>query len=238
MFVRFRSGKTRLQVSLLQTSRSDGKVRNEHVASLGSIKLPQTVDARITFWQRLHDRLAKLGNRVDATTQAKLCGDIHAKIPMVTLDEQRGLQLRNAEADKKFWTIMGSLNEGHLAGQQGIVRVAERSIADTKPAIKDAKTKEATAQNRIERLKQGEAISGGLGKPLTWEDFARAGLSASDVRRCLEAVELHELMGGTDDGDKMILDEVVKSQVRAIRTTQSRLLREARTRKKYGLDER
>jgi hypothetical protein len=236
MFIRFRQGKNRLQVSLLQTSRSDGKVRNEHVASFGSVELPQTVEVRIAFWQRLHDRLAKLANRVDAPTQTKLLDEIHARIPMATLDEQRGLQLRNAEANKQFWTTMGSLNEDHLAGQQGIVRVAERSIADTKPAIKDAKAKEAAAQNRIERLKQGEALSGGLGRPLTWEDIAKLGIPARDRRRMMEVAELHDLVGS--DNEKMIMDELLKSQERARRTTLSRLLREARARKRNGVGER
>ena len=54
----------RLQLSLIETRRCDGKVRHEHIASLGS-----SVAERIAFWTRLHERLAKLANRVDAATQ-------------------------------------------------------------------------------------------------------------------------------------------------------------------------
>jgi hypothetical protein len=35
-------------------------------------------------------RLAKLANRIDVATQGKLRGELHARIPMVTPDEQRG----------------------------------------------------------------------------------------------------------------------------------------------------
>ena len=47
---------------LVETRRIDGKVRHEHVASFGSVEVPPSVEDRITFWQRLHERLAKLSN--------------------------------------------------------------------------------------------------------------------------------------------------------------------------------
>jgi hypothetical protein len=50
----------------------------------------------------LHERLGKLGNRVDPTTQGKILGDVHARIPMVTLDEQHALKLENTEATSDF----------------------------------------------------------------------------------------------------------------------------------------
>jgi hypothetical protein len=72
MFVRFRRAKTRLQASLIQNHWNDGRVRHEHITMLGVVDHPQTIAGRIAFWQRLHERLASLGNRVDAATQAKL----------------------------------------------------------------------------------------------------------------------------------------------------------------------
>src|SRR5579863_6648831 len=104
MFTRFRETKDRLQVSLVETRRGGGRVRHEHIASLGSIETPPSVEDRIAFWQRLHERLAKLANRVDAATQAKVLADIHARIPMVMIDEQQGSKLEAAEADERFWT--------------------------------------------------------------------------------------------------------------------------------------
>jgi hypothetical protein len=82
---------TRLQVSLIETRRVDGRVRHEHIASLGSIVTPLSVEGRVAFWKRLHERLAKLANRVDAETQGKLLGAVHARVPMVTVEEQQNL---------------------------------------------------------------------------------------------------------------------------------------------------
>jgi hypothetical protein len=62
MFVRFRQTEHRLQVSLAETCRVDGKVRHEHIASLGSIARSPSVADRMAFWSRLHERLAKLSN--------------------------------------------------------------------------------------------------------------------------------------------------------------------------------
>ena len=68
MFVRYRQTESRLQVSLVETRRINGEVRHEHIASFGSVEVPLSVEDRLAFWQRLHDRLAKLSNRLDATT--------------------------------------------------------------------------------------------------------------------------------------------------------------------------
>jgi hypothetical protein len=91
----------RLQVSVVETRWSGGKVRHEHVASLGSVP---------------HERLARLANRIDAAAQAKILAAVHARVPMVTVDEQRALQsfklsahgttIRRAKA--KHWPIVAS----------------------------------------------------------------------------------------------------------------------------------
>jgi hypothetical protein len=94
MFVRFRvtknfrETKTRLRVSLVETRRIEGKVRHVHIASLGSVPMPPEVDDRLAFWQRLHGRLADLAKRVDGQKQAKVLGEVHARIPMVVPDER------------------------------------------------------------------------------------------------------------------------------------------------------
>ena len=84
MFARFRPSPYRLQVSIVETRRVGGRVCHEHIASLGSIETPLTVANRVAFWQRVHERLAKLSNRIDPATQGKIRGDIHSRIPMVT----------------------------------------------------------------------------------------------------------------------------------------------------------
>ena len=124
MFVRFRQTPTRLQVSLVETRRAEGKVKHEHIASLGSIA-SHTLPDRVSFWVRLHERLAKLSNRVAPETRGKVLGDIHARIPMVTLDEQRALQLENAQADAKQWSGILDMNVTTVWERQGLAATIE-----------------------------------------------------------------------------------------------------------------
>jgi hypothetical protein len=199
MFVRYRQTESRLQVSLVETSRIDGKVRHEHIASFGSVEVPPSVGHRIAFWRRLHERLAKLSNRLDATTQAKLLGDIHARIPMVTVDEQRALQLRNAEADEQFWTEVHDMHAGTVEEHKGLAGSVERKVTKGQAEMLKAASYRDAAKERRGRLQRGEDVPGGLGEPLTREDairiFREAGLTTSDIQHC---IDLNELAGSMD----------------------------------------
>jgi hypothetical protein len=199
MFVRFRQTEHRLQVSLVETRRLDGKVHHEHIASLGSIETPPTVPSRITFWQKLHERLGKLSNRVDAATQRKVLGEVHARIPMVTADEQRALQLENAEAEARFWSTFHDMNAEQVEGHKGLAALAERKIADGQSAAADAAAEAAVAKERVERIKRGENVEGGLGKPLTLEDYERilheAGMTTSDIEHCVQVSQVCDAFG-------------------------------------------
>jgi hypothetical protein len=102
MFVRFQQQGRRLQPSLMQTRRVAGKVRSEHIASLGSVDDGVLVRERIAFWAKLPGRLARLANRVGPDEHGKIYGALHARIPMVTPDEQRTVQEENAKDDERF----------------------------------------------------------------------------------------------------------------------------------------
>ena len=88
MLVHFRETPYGLAMSLVETRRENGKVRHEHVASLGSIETPPSVAARIEFWHGLHERLAQLSHRLDVETRGKIMSAVHARVPMVTPDEK------------------------------------------------------------------------------------------------------------------------------------------------------
>src|SRR5262245_66155761 len=88
MLVHFRETPYGLAMSLVETRRENGKVRHEHVVSLGSIETPPSVAARIEFWRGLHERLAQLSNRLDAETRGKVMVAVPARVPMVTPDWQ------------------------------------------------------------------------------------------------------------------------------------------------------
>jgi hypothetical protein len=62
-------------------------------------------------------------------TQGKIRGDIHSRIPMVTPDEQRALQLENAEAHERFWTSLQNMNQSTVEEHKAHVAKAEHTIA-------------------------------------------------------------------------------------------------------------
>jgi hypothetical protein len=211
MFVRFRQTESRLQVSLVETRRIDGKVRHEHIASFGSVGVPPSVEDRIAFWQRLHRRLAKLSNRIHATAQTKLLGDVHARIPMVMLDEQRALQLRNAEVDERFWTNLHDMHAETVEGQRGLAASVERRVAEGKAEMAKAASHRDAARKRRERLQRGEDVPGGLGKPHTREDFERilreVGWTASDIQR---SIDINKLQQGPSEYTAILFDLIIR----------------------------
>jgi hypothetical protein len=96
-----------------------------------------TTANRVAFWSALHERLAKLSNRIDGEAHGKILGAVHALIPMVS---------------------------GSSKGRQESRR----------------------SQRTADLLANGETPSGGLGKPMTREDYERilkdAGWTAADIR--------------------------------------------------------
>jgi hypothetical protein len=164
MFVRFRQQGRRLQPSLMQTRRVDGKVRSEHIASLGSVDADMSVRERIAFWAKLPGRLDRLGNRVGADEHGKIYGALHDRIPMVTPEEQRAVQEENAKDDERFWDAMRDIGASNVEGHKALIARAETKIAEETPRVADADEKVEAAKSRLEKLKRGESVSGGLGK--------------------------------------------------------------------------
>lgn len=56
-------------------------------------------------------------------------GSIHARVPMVTLDEQREVQLRNAESEARFWSGIKDMHAGPIDGYQKIAASYDRIAA-------------------------------------------------------------------------------------------------------------
>jgi hypothetical protein len=184
MFVRFRRSAYRLQVSLAETRRVDGHVRQEHVAGLGSIEsAPMTIAGRVAFWRELRGRLDRLANRIGAE-QIKILDAVHARIPIVTIDEQRMLQRENAEADARLWEGLHDMNAEQAEGHKEIAAKSARIAADAEKGAVEAAARAATAKDRLDRLAKGEDVPGG--KPMTREDMEKilknAGWTAADIR--------------------------------------------------------
>jgi hypothetical protein len=67
-----------------------------------------------------------------------------------------------------------------------LVATAQRAVTEAEARKADAAAKIATAKDRIERIKRGEDVDGGLGKPLAQKDVFRilreAGWTMSTLR--------------------------------------------------------
>ena len=184
MFVRFRHQGRRLQPSLMQTRRVDGKVRSEHIASLGSVDVDVAVRERLAFWAKLPGRLARLANRVGVDEHGKIYGALHARIPMVTPEEQGAVQEENFKDDERFWDTMRDLNAASVEEHKSLIASAEAKLKGHESAAADAGEKLETAKNRLQRLQRGESVSGGLGKKLDIVAIMKAaGITPGDLRR-------------------------------------------------------
>jgi hypothetical protein len=156
MFARFRETQTTLQVTLLAGRRVDGRVRHELVATLGSIRLPMTIDGREAFWRRLHETLARLGNRIPADTQGKIMGQVHERIPMVTADQRREHEIGLAEREQKVWGALRDVFAEEAAGMEGVAASATATAAEGHRRANDVGTWATDAGERAERLRRGD----------------------------------------------------------------------------------
>jgi hypothetical protein len=125
-----------------------------------------SVRERLAFWAKLPGRLARLANRVGVDEHGKIYGALHARIPMVTAEEQCAVQEENAKGDERFWEAMRDLNASHIEGHKAHIALAEAKIAEMAPEVAKAAEKVEVARSRLEKLKRGESVAGGLGKKL------------------------------------------------------------------------
>jgi hypothetical protein len=169
MFVRFRETCCRLQCSLIETRRVNGKVRHEHIASLGAVPVSPSIADRIAFWAALHQRLGRLSNRVDAETWSKVIGQVHARIAMPSADEQRQLQKDNAEADERFWSGLRDMHTSTVEEHKELISAAQHAVAKGETAASNAASKADRAREQLTKIEQGEDVAGGLGKPVDIE---------------------------------------------------------------------
>jgi len=172
MFVRFRERNSRLLVSLAETRRRDGKVRQGHVADLGAINLEASAEDRVTFYRKLHERLSRLGNRIDPAKVGAILAAINARDPMATVDELPAVRVGQAERSLRQWRL-------HLEGCQEQVALHQQLKATVERKI-DQWSKEAVrAQANVEAA---QAAVADPAKPVPRE------LSRAEINRILREV--------------------------------------------------
>jgi hypothetical protein len=194
MFVRFRNTKFRMQLSLIATRRIAGKVRHEHIGSLGSVPIQFDAYDRLEFWQKLHDRLQRLGNRIGMESLGAIMSAIHDRVPMVTAEEQRQLKLASAEEGGRFAQSLHDMHAGIVADNKGLVSTAQAVVADGEAEIAKLANEAAAAKQTAEKLRRGEDTPGKINRPITQEDIMKAiGWTAADVRHAAVLAEIERL---------------------------------------------
>ena len=205
MFARFRKTGRRLYVTLIESRRTGASVRQAHVASLGSVSAEPSILERLTFWQRLHERLGQLSNRIDAETHVRVLGQIHARIPMVGIAEQQALQLENAKADERVWSTLAESHREMAEGKAVLSTQAQQSAAENTARAAEAREKATEAKLRIDRLERGEAVEGGLSRPDAMKILRDAGWTDRDFEHAMTLVKVCDL-GGFD----AYIDETIR----------------------------
>ena len=153
----------RLQVSLVENKRVDGKVRQEHIADLGAIDgymLPsfypdgapqdeawtrQSVRLRDAFWQNIEQVLSRLGNRIDPEYRNELRAAIHARIPMLTVDEREALPKWQTKEQVFAWHRMADM-------YVSLITQAEKDSAQHEQAIKHLREGIAQFQPAVDQI--------------------------------------------------------------------------------------
>jgi hypothetical protein len=189
MFVRFRETDRHLQVSLAAARWINGRPRQEHIASLGSVPHSPSAADRIAFWTRLHQRLDALSNRVDAEQGRAILATIHARVSMPTPDDQQAVRLERAQADVKFWQSLADAQADDTEGRKGLLASTQRAIAEREKASAETAAKAQAAKDRLARVEHGEVVA--VPTPLTRKDLLRiTGMTEAEVRHCEQVADI------------------------------------------------
>jgi hypothetical protein len=242
MFVRFRQTGDRLQVSLVEPRRVGGKVRHEHIAGLGSVAVPPTVEGRLTFWRKVEARLAKLGNRVNGEDAGRIRGQLYARIPMPSIEEQRAVQLSVAMADAQTLTTVRDMHAEGVALHERLAATVSAKIAAGRDVLAGAAAARDAACERVAAIERGEDVPGGLSRPLDPIAILKsAGMTDADIRYIRDEAEVYRLLAGDDEARADILtrkltDAQVDTVERFERRFIRRLLRNLRAEREQGAD--
>jgi hypothetical protein len=217
MFTRFRETGRRLQVSLVETHRVDGRIRHSHVAGLGSVAVPASAADRWEFWTKLTFRLETLANRVTGETKAAIVAAVHARIRMLTPEEQKSVQVDYAKEDLRQWEMLHGLNADRLDGHKALAAKAARDIAAAEEGAEIGAGVVKAAQAKPAKVEAGELAA--VAKPMDAEAlFKSLGITRSKVRHMRTMAAIGE------DAIPEIIDAGIKASDRAIRAAARAIL--------------
>ena len=167
MFVRFQHQGARLHVRLLQTRRISGKVRSEYIGALGRSTPPSR---SASGWRsgpscRSDSPVSEIAFLDE---HAAIYAALHARIPMVTPDEQRAIQEENAKDDERFWDTMQEMNALSAEGHKLLVASAEAKREEHERLAADAAEKREVARERLASSRVAKASTAGSARSSTF----------------------------------------------------------------------
>ena len=166
----------RLYVSLAVNARQDGKVRQEHVALLGSIdghllpgffasvdpdisdkmKLPEwrlaSLRARAEFWRQCLEVMERLANRLSSDEAKQLRQVIHSRIPYVVKSERAELELLEAKQELQKAENAFKSSQSMFALNDRIIKQANEQKADLGRASVYEARQVLKARERVDKL--------------------------------------------------------------------------------------
>jgi hypothetical protein len=235
MFVRFRTAGARLQPSIVETERRDGRVRQTYIASLGSLPNPPSANDRAVFWAGLPQRLARLGNRIDPDNQAAILAQIHERLPMASIAERKDAQLARARDDERFWSQIAEMQTETAEAYRQLAVKAGEDAAKADAAAIDAKSHRDRTKARLADIEAGKLGPDTTAKPLSREDMRKMmGITRAEMQHCVRLSMIAEILG--DEAfwreNREHFDQLQKRQSRAERAHSSaapgRIARRAR----------
>jgi hypothetical protein len=161
--------------------------------------------------------------------QGKILGDIHARIPMATLDEIQAAKIEAAEADERFWSRLHGMHTEHMEGHGRLIAGSEGQIAASKAGAEKCAAAATEAKDRVERLKRGEDVASGLTKPDWGKMLRESGWTTRDINYARLLAEVSNAFG-----DREVLKLVWEKREKVARREEMHIVR----RLKSYLDQR
>lgn len=163
----------RLNVSLVENSRATGKVKQEHIASLGSIEgawlwefyadAGPHVAAAVTvadwpgkgaahrayFWECVEDRLSRLVNRLGADDVTVIRAAIHKRIPRPSQEEKRAIELAKLQDNYKTWKDLNDMQQKWITAEGKHIERAKARIKELESDAAESATGAMAAASRL-----------------------------------------------------------------------------------------
>jgi hypothetical protein len=166
----------RLEVSIVEARREGGKVRQKHIASLGSLAGDSLV-AREAFWLECEARLQRLSNRLGPDLD-RLHQAIAARIPPLTDADRAAMEAAAWNSMQSMWEDHAKSKAFHSFDWNETAKQCMREAIKAEANALQAKTlrgnpKAFDALNRLLGLTLGAAAMGRTANKATTGDSTR-----------------------------------------------------------------